>query len=60
MSKIDIIKNLSNFLISARDTVNKSMFADMLWLNYQGPKNLEDKITILSIYHFFVELIPHI
>ena len=24
------------------------MFADMLWLNYQGPKNLEDKITILS------------
>ena len=44
----DMLNKLNNFLISVRDTINKSMFDDMLWLNYQGPKKLDDKITILS------------
>lgn len=50
----DMLNKLSNFLTSARDTINKSMFDDMLWLNYQGPKKLDDKITILSALNSIV------
>ena len=50
----DMLNKLSNFLTSVRDTINKSMFDDMLWLNYQGPKKLDDKITILSALNSIV------
>ena len=49
-----MLNKLSNFLTSVRDTINKSMFDDMLWLNYQGPKKLDDKITILSALNSIV------
>lgn len=50
----DMLNKLNNFLTSVRDTINKSMFDDMLWLNYQGPKKLDDKITILSALNSIV------
>ena len=50
----DMLNKLNNFLTSVKDTINKSMFDDMLWLNYQGPKNLDDKITILSALNSIV------